>query len=86
MIGPGAARIPLKYGHKATKVEARKHLMKAIDSGLTPIVGKAHIDNFIFGVPDNGDMLTVCFCRILYLFEKLPNERRGELIKPHDGL
>ncbi len=90
MMGPGAERIPLKYGRKATKDEARAHLMKAVDSGLTPVIGKARIDNFIFGVPDDGDMLTVCFCCncccILYLFEKLPSSQRNALMKPLDGL
>lgn len=42
--------------------EAKEHARKAIDAGLVPIIGKARVDNFLFGIKDRGRMLTVCFC------------------------
>lgn len=42
--------------------EAKAFARKAVDAGLVPIVGKARIDNALFGIKDHGRMLTTCFC------------------------
>jgi len=42
--------------------EAREHVRRAVEAGLVPVVGKARVDNFIFGIKDRSRMLTVCFC------------------------
>jgi len=42
--------------------EAKEHARRAVDEGLVPIVGKARVDNFFFGVKDRHRLLTVCFC------------------------
>lgn len=42
--------------------EAKEHARKAVDAGLVPVIGKARVDNFLFGIRDRGRLLTVCFC------------------------
>jgi len=42
--------------------EAKRHVRRAVEAGLVPIVGKARADNFIFNIPDRGRLLTVCLC------------------------
>lgn len=90
MMGPDATRIGPEFSRPATKEEARKHLKKAMEAGLPPLIGKARIDNFIFGVPDNGRLLTVCFCCdcccITDMLKHLPAHERKAMIHPLDGL
>ncbi|MEW5736589.1 MAG: 4Fe-4S binding protein [Thermodesulfobacteriota bacterium] len=90
MMGPDADRIPAHWSRKATKEEAKAHLHKAVEAGLPPFVGKARIDNFIFGVPDNGKLLTVCFCCdcccITDILKHVPREEREQIVHPLDGL
>ncbi len=43
-------------------VEAKERTAQAVAAGLVPIVGKARLDNFFFGVKDRGRMITTCFC------------------------
>lgn len=47
---------------EVTVKEAKAHARKAVAEGLVPIIGKARVDNFIFGIRDRKKMLTVCFC------------------------
>ena len=90
MMGPDAKRIPPEFSRPASKEEAKKHLQRAIEAGLPPLIGKARVDNFIFGVPDNGRLLTVCFCCdcccITGELKRLPPEERKAMIRPLDGL
>ncbi|MBN2026327.1 MAG: 4Fe-4S binding protein [Actinobacteria bacterium] len=62
LMGDSALEVPATVGREVGKEEAKEHARKAIDVGLVPIVGRAHVDNFIFGVKDRGCLLTVCFC------------------------
>jgi ferredoxin len=48
--------------HEVGVEEAKEHARKAADAGLIPIVGKARVDNFIFGIKDRSRLVTVCFC------------------------
>ncbi len=90
MMGDDAKLVPPEFSRKVNKKEAREHLQKAIKAGLPPFVGKARIDNFIFGVPDNSRLLTVCFCCdcccITDLLKHVPPEERKEIIHPLEGL
>ena len=62
MMGEDSKKIPKAWSRPVSKQEARDHLHKVVEAGLVPFIGKARIDNFIFGIPDNGKLLTVCFC------------------------
>lgn len=90
MMGEDARKIPPEFSHTVTKEEARKHLHKAMKAGLPPFIGKARIDNFIFGVPDNSKLLTVCFCCdcccVTDLVKHVPSKERKEIIHPLEGL
>ncbi len=90
MMGEDADRIPPAFSRKITRKEAREHLQKAIDAGLPPFIGKARIDNFIFGVPDNSRLLTVCFCCdcccIANLLKYVDPEERNQIVHKLDGL
>ncbi len=90
MMGDDAAKIPPQWSRKVSKEEARAHLQKAVDAGLPPFIGKARLDNFIFGVPDNGRLLTVCFCCscccITDILKHVPHHEREQIVHPLDGL
>ncbi len=52
-----------KYPFREAGVEeSKQHAKRAVEAGLVPIVGKARVDNFIFGIKDRSRLLTVCFC------------------------
>lgn len=62
LLGDSAMEIK-RYGCREVSVEeAKKHLRKAVEAGLVPVVGKARVDNFIYGVKDRKRLLTVCLC------------------------
>jgi len=90
MMGDDAKRIPSKISRSATKEEAHEHLKKAIEAGLPPFIGKARIDNYIFGVPDNGKLLTVCFCCscccITSILKDVPAVERNQMVHRLEGL
>jgi len=62
LLGDGAAEIDPKIARHVTKKEALDHLDRALADGLMPLVGRAPIDNYMWGVADRGRLLTVCFC------------------------
>jgi UDP-glucose 4-epimerase len=62
MMGDSALEITRFPFREVGPDEAREHALKAVEAGLVPIVGKARVDNYIFGVKDHSRMLTVCFC------------------------
>ncbi|MFH1886053.1 MAG: 4Fe-4S binding protein [Pseudomonadota bacterium] len=90
MMGDDAKKIPPQLSRQVSKEEARAHLQKAVDAGLPPFIGKARIDNFIFGVPDNGKLLTVCFCCscccITDILAQIPHHEREQIIHPLESL
>ncbi len=62
MMGESALEIKRFPGREVDVEEARRHARRAVEAGLIPIVGKARVDNYIFGVKDRSRMLTTCFC------------------------
>ena len=90
MMGDDAVKIPPEFSRMVSRDEARAHLQKAVEAGLPPFIGKARIDNFIFGVPDNNRLLTVCFCCdcccITDMLKHIPHEERQAIVHPVDGL
>jgi UDP-glucose 4-epimerase len=47
---------------EASVEEARELVRRAVDAGVVPYVGKARVDNLLFGVKERHRLLTVCFC------------------------
>ena len=90
MMGPDAKKIPPQWSRRVNRDEARAHLQRAVAAGLPPFICKARIDNYIFGVPDNGRLLTVCFCCdcccVTDLLKHVPAHERAEIVHPLEGL
>jgi Pyruvate/2-oxoacid:ferredoxin oxidoreductase delta subunit len=42
--------------------EAIAHARRMVGLGLTPMIGRVRMDNILYGVPDRGKLLTICFC------------------------
>lgn len=62
LMGDSARESAPSVSHEASVDEARELVRRAVDSGLVPFVGKARVDNAIFGIKDRARLLTVCFC------------------------
>lgn len=62
LMGDSALESPKSVSREVGVDEALEHLDRGIASGLVPIIGKARIDNFIFGIKDRGRLLTLCLC------------------------
>jgi ferredoxin len=62
LMGDGAAEIDGRIAKHVSKEEALAHLDRALADGLMPLVGRAPIDDYIWGVADGTRLFTVCFC------------------------
>ncbi len=62
LMGDSALEAVGRAGHEVGVEEAKARAAEAVAAGLVPIVGKARLDNFFFGVKDRGRMITTCFC------------------------
>ncbi len=90
MMGDTAAKIVGGAGHEVGIDEAKRRVRDAIDAGLVPLVGKARLDNFLFGVWDHGDLLSVCFCCecccITGMYGSMPLEIVEPMFAPLEGI
>lgn len=62
LMGDSALEGNRKLFREASVEEARELVGRAVEAGLVPVVGKALIDNFIFGIRERHRLLSVCFC------------------------
>lgn len=62
LMGDSAIESPPSIRREVGVSEAKEHVARAVESGLVPMVGKARVDNYIFGVKDTRRLLTACFC------------------------
>ncbi len=85
-MGEGVLDMSPGLGRLASKEEAHEHVKKAIESGLVPYIGKGRIDNALYGVPDRGKLLGLCFCChcccLTTAFNSLPSDHLRRLF-PH---
>ncbi len=90
LMGEATEQIKIPMSRKVSKNDAKEHLQKAIDSGLTVFVGFSRVDNFIFGLPDDCKLLSVCFCCdcccMSYMYKYMPSEKRNDQIRRLEGL
>ncbi|MCU0821384.1 MAG: 4Fe-4S binding protein [Spirochaetes bacterium] len=90
MMGEDSRGIVSKVARSVTKEEAHEHLKKAVAAGLAPFVGKARVDNAIFGVPDTGRLVSVCFCDecccLTRWSKSIPGDERKQFMHRLDGL
>ncbi|MGP8154118.1 MAG: DUF362 domain-containing protein [Smithella sp.] len=66
--------------------EAVWHMNSMISKGLVPLTGRVRMDDFFYGVPNRGRMLTICFCcpcccTILNSARFFPNKFRSGIVK-----
>jgi ferredoxin len=62
LMGESAVESPDSVSREVSAEEAKEYATRAVAAGLVPMVGKARVDNYIFGIKDRRRMLTVCFC------------------------
>jgi len=62
LMGDSALESPPSISREVGPDEAKEHMHRAVEAGLVPMVGKARVDNWIFGIKDRRRMLTTCFC------------------------
>ncbi len=75
---------------RVTREEAHHHAEAAISIGLTPVIGKIRVDNFIFLERDRNRLLSVCFCChcccMMGYFRHIPSRCLNEVMRPIEGL
>lgn len=62
LLGEGSREIDIGVSRHVGVDEALEHVDQCIENGLVPFVGRFKADNYIWGVRDQGKLLTVCFC------------------------
>lgn len=62
LMGDSALEALGEISREVDAAEAKEHVKKAVDAGLVPIIGKARVDNYLFGIKDRSRLLTVCLC------------------------
>jgi ferredoxin len=60
-LGEGARQISKGLGHEVDADAAWKHIQRAMDAQLVPLVVHASFDAFVLGIPYRR-MLAICFC------------------------
>jgi ferredoxin len=90
MMGDSALEINPKVRREVEVEEAKSHARRAVGVGLIPAVGKARVDNPLFGVKDRGRLMTVCFCCecccLTRFTTHLPVKILEQLFPPLEGL
>lgn len=70
--------------------EAHRHVETAVSMGLTPVIGKIRVDNFIFLERDRSRLLSVCFCChcccMMGYFRHIHPRHLNEVMRPIEGL
>lgn len=62
MMGDAALEIDSSAGREVSIEEAKAHTRRAVEKGLVPFVGKARVDNIVFGIRNKKKLLSVCYC------------------------
>jgi ferredoxin len=90
MMGASALEIDPGISREVTRDEAKEHVRKAAEAGLIPFMGKARVDNFVFGIKNKKQLLSVCFCCecccISRFARNVPVELRSENLNRLEGL
>jgi ferredoxin len=90
LLGDSAVEGDSTHAREVDPAQAKALARKAVDAGLVPIVGKARIDNALFGIKDRGRMVTVCFCCecccITRFIRHVPFERMEPLFPKLEGV
>jgi UDP-glucose 4-epimerase len=89
MMGPAAPKTAGLFGREVGVEEAKQRVRDAVSAGLVPLVGKARLDNFLFGIRDPR-LLSVCFCCdcccITSMYAKMPLDAVEAIFPRLDGV
>ena len=61
-LGKGTKKIPEKFGHVATKDEAKEYIDECGKLGLVHIIGRNKLDSMWLHTGDKKDLMTICNC------------------------
>lgn len=90
MMGRSALEIDPSFRREVGSEEAKLHARRAVEAGLVPIIGKVRVDNFVFGIKNKRQLLSVCFCCecccISRFAKNVPVALRSENLHRLDGL
>ncbi len=90
MMGRSALEIDPSFRREVDAEEAKMHARRAVEAELIPIIGKVRVDNFVFGIKNKRQLLSVCFCCecccICRFAKHVPVELRAENLHGLEGL
>jgi len=85
LLGADTKDIDPRVANHVSVDEALKHANKQVELGLLPMTGRVRMDDFFYGVPNGGKMLSICFCctcccSVLGLIKNLPHEAVSSIV------
>jgi ferredoxin len=90
MMGRSALEISPGISREASPAEAKEHARRAAEAGLVPFCGKIRVDNFVFGIKNKRQLLSVCFCceccSITRFARHVPAALRAENLRALEGV
>lgn len=86
LLGEDTKVVDSRIARHVSVNEALDHAEAKIASGLIPLVGRVRMDDFYYGIPNRGRMLTVCFCcpcccSVLGAVRYLPPEAKASIVR-----
>ena len=61
-LGKGTGKIPEKFGHTATKDEAKAYIDECSELGFVHIIGRNKLDSMWLHTGDKKDLMSICNC------------------------
>jgi ferredoxin len=86
LLGDGAAQIDPGVARHVSIAEAIAHMKRQVNDGLIPFAGRVRMDDFFWGVPNRGRLLTICFCcrcccTVMRSTQYFPKEANNSLVR-----
>lgn len=86
LLGEDTQGVDSRIARHVSVNEALEHANAKIASGLIPMIGRVRMDDFYYGIPNRGRMLTVCFCcpcccSVLGAVRYLPAEAKASIVR-----
>lgn len=86
LLGEDTRVVDSRIARHVSVNEALDHARIKTASGLIPMIGRVRMDDFYYGIPNRGRMLTICFCcpcccSVLGALQYLPQEAKSSLVR-----
>ncbi|MRR30383.1 4Fe-4S dicluster domain-containing protein [bacterium] len=90
LLGESTKKISPEIANHISVDQALEHMHAKINLGLIPLTGRVRMDDLFYGVPNQGRMLTICFCcpcccTVLRSAKYFPQQFRASIL-PLKGL